>query len=409
MRLRQLSRKIGVPLSQIHTFLKEKNYALETDSNSKLTEEQEQLIKAHFHYAKEEDDQQITSKPTEIAPDIKEIVQESTEVAPDIKEIVQESTEVAPDIKEIVQEPTEVAPDIKEIVQEPTEVAPDIKEIVQEPTEVAPDIKEIVQEPTEVAPDIKEIVQEPTEVAPDIKEIVQEPTEVAPDIKEIVQEPTEVAPDIKEIVQEPTEVAPDIKEIVQEPTEILTQKVVPELVEKETFATADEKKNTAEAKPSGEGTNEVIRAAKQKLEGLKVVGKINLQKLNVKESLVVENIDTEPPIGKVKGKPVHKKIIEQRHTNQKGNNNKRSQKRTLTLEEKEAKKQRAIQRKNKQLKETQKQLKAAHYESKMRERKFLLPKKNRSKSSKNIEQDPEEVAVLIPKTIFGKFMRWLNT
>lgn len=280
MRLGQLSRKIGVQPSRISAFLEGENYTLEAGSNSKLTEEQELLVKTHFEYAEEE-----------VAPAID---------IPIVEEKVPETN---------------------------------------------------------------------TETIKEIQSTEQVEEETAT-IVNVLNE---------EIIE--TEVVEVVNDDIPLETE-LTDNDAP--VE-----------------------DEVIRAPKLKLEGLKVVGKIDLPEPKIKEDVteaadLTESSDAEISSPKTEDKPVRKKINQSR--------NRKPQKRTLTLEEKQSREERAKKRRSKQLKEKQKQLKAAHYESKMRERKPVSSKKNKRKSSKGeTEEYIQKVDFPAPKTLFGKFMRWLNT
>lgn len=276
MRLGQLSRKIGVQPSRISTFLEEKNYTLEAGSNSKLTEEQGELIKAHFDYVEEE-------------------------TVPAVN-----NTELNKEIVPIV---------------------------------------DVLQK------------EEATKKA--------EPLEDGEETSES---------DTREIIE---------KELV---AEINNEKNVEEL---EYATETDEDK--------------VIRAPKLKLEGLKVVGKIDLPEPKVKEEVTPTTDNTETPTVKVKEKPVRRKI------NQHKNHNTRPQKRTLTLEEKRAKKERERKRRNKEASAKKKQMKMAHYESKMRERELTSPKKSKRKTVKNEQQNTPEMTSPVPKSLFGKFLHWLNT
>ena len=292
MRLGQLSRKIGVQQSRISTFLEEKNYTLEAGSNSKLTEEQEQLIKTHFDYVEEE----------------------ATLVA-DILHTDAPATDTL------------------------------------------------------------------DSNAPVVDILKKEATPVA----NILNEEEDAA-------------ASDTS------TEEIVENGAPELVEESTTVTDLPK----EIVPSTEETtDEVIRAPKLKLDGLKVVGKIDLPEPKVKEEAATAADDTDSedikaPIEEVKEKPVRKKI------NQRGNQNRRPERRVLTLAEKREREERAKKRRDKERKEEQKQFKAAYYESKMRERKQVATKKKKKKATIQQEQRPE-VNTPAPTTLVGKFLKWLNT
>jgi len=305
MRLGQLSRKIGVQQSRISTFLEEKNYTLEAGSNSKLTEEQEQLIKTHFDYVEEE----------------------ATLVA-DILHTDAPATDTL------------------------------------------------------------------DSNAPVVDILKKEATPVA----NILNEEEDAA-------------ASDTS------TEEIVENGAPELVEESTTVTDLPK----EIVPSTEETtDEVIRAPKLKLDGLKVVGKIDLPEPKIKEEAATAADSTETkeeaatvadsPQKKgtandseeIKEKPVRKKI------NQRGSQNRRPERRILTLAEKREREERTKKKLEKERKEEEKQFRAAYYESKMRERKPVAAKKKKRKANIQEEQRPEEITPA-PTTLVGKFLKWLNT
>ncbi len=266
MRLGQLSRKIGIQPSRISVFLEQQNFTLEAGSNSKLTEEQEELVKTHFDYVEEEDAK-----------------------ASDTPEVNAEAVDALQ--------------------------------------------------------------------------------------KEGVTTKTESIEGDEEISKSDTE-------------EVIEEEVVAEIGKEESITELGSTTETTE--------DEVIRAPKLKLEGLKVIGKIDLP-----EPKIVTAVDSSETLGEeVKEKPIRKKL-----NNYKGN--RRPQKRTL--EEKREREERIKKRKRKEQKEKQKQLKAAHYESRMRELELTSPKKDKYKIITDDQQNIEKEVAPAPKSLFGKFMRWLNT
>ncbi len=307
MRLGQLARKVGVQPSRITTFLEEKNYTLEAGSNSKLTEEQEELIKDYFDYVEEEE--------TALAVDNSESKKETTKAVDTL----------------------------------PTDA-------------VAVGI--ISQD--------EEVIREAASSEAD-DNIEEEATPVA----DTIDDNKEATP-VADTIDNNKETTPAVDNL-------------PSDVKADTITKTEE--------------YEVIRAPKLKLEGLKVVGKLDLPELKTKEEEEdAKASDSNEEISdEVKEKPIRKKL-----NNYKGN--RRPQKQALTLEEKQARKLREKQNRNKRLKEEKKQLKTAYYESKMREMP-ISHKKNKHRYSEDVEEytQTQDTTSPAPTTLLGKFMRWLNT
>lgn len=148
---------------------------------------------------------------------------------------------------------------------------------------------------------------------------------------------------------------------------------------------------------------DVIKAPKVELPGLKVVGKIDLPEPKVKEETAEEDNSEETKEESTEGP----KVI--RH-------NRKNARRQLTEEEREARRQRNKREKAKRIarqearrKEQEerrvKEIKENHYKQKINKPvpPTKLKKKKASKAKSVEEQRPQ------PKTVLGKFWRWLNT
>jgi hypothetical protein len=147
---------------------------------------------------------------------------------------------------------------------------------------------------------------------------------------------------------------------------------------------------------------EVIKAPKIELSGLKVLGKIELPEPKKKE---VESIDEQSQVDQPIPAEVEKKPrTENRkpYTNRKETSNQRPEKNPIAIERErnafEAEKKKRAQLKHEKEKRTQ------HYLSKV---KVVAP----TKSVKLVKEEVEELTPMAPtpKTVWGKFMKWLNT
>lgn len=136
---------------------------------------------------------------------------------------------------------------------------------------------------------------------------------------------------------------------------------------------------------------ETIKAPKIDLEGLKVVGKIDLPEKPVAEP----QTDTE---------------LKEKRSNKKSKQNVRNGKRKYTKEEREAfaakKKQKAHE---KRVKEQEEQRRKAHYEKILEAQKNNPKKKKKVKKvSENHQNQKKKEKKPEPTTLWGKFKRWLN-
>lgn len=168
----------------------------------------------------------------------------------------------------------------------------------------------------------------------------------------------------------------------------------------------------------------VIKAPKVEVQGIKVVGKIELPK--TKEELAEElpqeehkedqtendadstDIDqAEKPEKKTKVSPVQKK--------KKSSRRKKPERKPTSHQEQEALAQKQHEERMKEEKLREKKKKKAHYEKMMQDRQQKSSKKSKtspsklkeiSKKNKSAQPKPTKKE---PKTLWGKFMRWLNT
>ena len=147
---------------------------------------------------------------------------------------------------------------------------------------------------------------------------------------------------------------------------------------------------------------DVIKAPKVELSGLKVLGKIELPAPKKKEiEPVAEQAESDQPIPAEVVKP-RSQENRKPYTNRKEVSNQRPVKNSIALERErkalEADKMKREQQKQEKEKRTQ------HYLSKV---KVVAP----TKSIKLVKEEVEEFtpSAPAPKTIWGKFMKWLNT
>lgn len=146
---------------------------------------------------------------------------------------------------------------------------------------------------------------------------------------------------------------------------------------------------------------EVIKAPKVELSGLKVLGKIDLPEPKKKE----EPAGDQPQIDQTIPAEVDKKPRQENrkpYPSRKETSSQRAGKNPIALERErnalEAEKKKRAQLKDEKEKRTQ------HYLSKV---KVVAP----TKSVKLVKEEVEELTLMapVPKTLWGKFKRWLNT
>ncbi|MFA5575459.1 MAG: hypothetical protein WC994_10490 [Brumimicrobium sp.] len=148
----------------------------------------------------------------------------------------------------------------------------------------------------------------------------------------------------------------------------------------------------------------VIKAPKIEVEGVKVVGKIDLPEKKV----ITKDEDPESEIARevtpTSTKEVRKQKIAKPH------NRKRNTK-TLSYDEQIKKEKREHSKKIQQKREAEKRKKKAYYENLMKERnQSNLQKKKKIKTkAKSTKQKQVEIQEIEkPKSIWGKFIYWLN-
>lgn len=213
------------------------------------------------------------------------------------------------------------------------------------------------------------------------------------------QESEEIVDKEPQVVADDLPQEPVVAEI--EPEELTTEDIEEATVPQEPTATPHpavmeglDEEEIGHAMMQAMSGAEVIKAQKVALQGLKVLGKIELPEKKVKEA-----DDTE--------------------TSESGQEPKRTAKRQrLSDEEREkrrikAKKMREKQAEQKQLREKEKALKQikkkkeSHYKQKVDK---VAPKKTAKKSAKQIRKEiAKKEAEMAPRTWLGKFWRWLNT
>jgi hypothetical protein len=144
---------------------------------------------------------------------------------------------------------------------------------------------------------------------------------------------------------------------------------------------------------------ELIKAPKVELTGLKVLGKIELPEPKKKEVSETETTDTtQEQVEKIKSRPATKRNITrpERQTNQKSWQNPIAVQREREQREAEEKKQAALER--------EKEKRRIHYLNKV---KTGQPTKA-IRLYDEAEEAPVKPVAAKPKTLWGKFINWLN-
>jgi len=196
---------------------------------------------------------------------------------------------------------------------------------------------------------------------------------------------THFAPEkLSEILQTSTE------ETVVEPVMQSTQVVVEEAPEIAIEAPVAEEQAT-ETEETPVGPVEVIRVAKVELQGLKVLGKIDLPEPKKKE----EQTDSEQPEQQVNQPP--RREFQRR-------NDRREREWRNPLEQKRQQEAREAEEKRRENAEKQKEKRANHYYSKV---KSVPTKAVRRFEEQTVVEDIEVSES--PKGLFGKFLRWLKS
>lgn len=143
-----------------------------------------------------------------------------------------------------------------------------------------------------------------------------------------------------------------------------------------------------------------IKAPKRELGGLKVVGKIDLPDPRVKkESEKNEQEEAQGNLRKSNGKFPKTPLSEEERERRRLQEKRKREKHEQRLEE---------QRKEKERKAL-KALKEAHYREKLERKKSKQPQHLKQFDQKGSDSQHKEQQQTQPKTLLGKFWRWLNT
>ncbi|MEQ8238654.1 MAG: hypothetical protein RIA69_05545 [Cyclobacteriaceae bacterium] len=140
--------------------------------------------------------------------------------------------------------------------------------------------------------------------------------------------------------------------------------------------------------------DEVIRAPKISLEGLKVVGKIDLPEPKSKEEIHKEKDDTK---AKRKSKNYRSEQTEEE----------KEARRIRNREIKERRLQKEKEREQQEREERERKAKEEFYRKKLVTEKAAL--KNKKAKRKEIKKQDEHIIKSKPKSALGKFWQWLNT
>lgn len=271
---------------------------------------------------------------------------------------------------------------------------------------------------------VKEKVK--VEVIEEVDEIISTPseeTQVSVDASEeiVVEEPAAESESITEELSIEVEATESEIETISEP-EILAQEILPEpIIETESIEeTILETVEELEDHPINRLQDGVIKAPKVELRGLKVVGKIELPqpKLKVVEETVETTSEDGEPITEV---PVKTEVVEDtskvRYYKPQRKNNRRPQLTPEQLEEKRIRSKKAKERREREQEErdkakaekAKKELKEQHYKEQMAKSTSAKKSiKKKKKSGPEVSQKPK-TKLPPPKTLLGKFWRWLNT
>lgn len=158
----------------------------------------------------------------------------------------------------------------------------------------------------------------------------------------------------------------------------------------------------------------VIKAPKPEIEGVKVVGKIDLPepKKESEEEKDRENNETDSADSSESSDRTEEKEKTVRSRAQgKKNRPKRKTKEVLSHEEKKKREEARYRKEQEAKKKREKELKRKNYEKLMQEKAASVTSKKSSKRKKKrpTKSTKREAMKEEPKTLWGKFMRWLNT
>jgi len=154
----------------------------------------------------------------------------------------------------------------------------------------------------------------------------------------------------------------------------------------------------------------IIKAPKLEVEGIKVVGKIDLPEkaIEVEETItdddqtIQEDSENKPE----KTIEISKEI--KRDSNRKPVKNKpRRTKQGFSLEEQKRQEIEAYERRKKEQKEAEKRKKQKHYEKNLKDKQAKSTPKKKKPKKKIEHKNQQETSQ--PKSLWGKFIKWLNT
>ncbi|MEM9338641.1 MAG: hypothetical protein AAGA66_07935 [Bacteroidota bacterium] len=349
MRLGQLARKHDLPVQEVITYLESKSSTLEPyNPNSKLDEATENQVLDYFEIAIEEPELTHEPEQEELTP---QPIPEPETHTEELTLANENTLSTESPIEELV------APVV--MVNErsaPVEVAE-----LQEPEPVTPD---------PVAPD--PVAPDPATPMDDIM-LAEGEIEFLPEKKheaEIVAETERIAMEPEEVDQTESPVLPKEEEVIQ------TDQLLELLESEETPPDLDKIR--------------LIKAPKRELSGLKVLGKVTLPEPKKKED---------------------------KNKSEKGNNAKpqlseeeRERRRLKAKRKKEAYEARQQKRRKEEETQKQKALKEAHYKQKLERAQAQQVKQKHNKHKKpELEAKAFNERNAKPKTVLGKFWRWLNT
>jgi hypothetical protein len=139
----------------------------------------------------------------------------------------------------------------------------------------------------------------------------------------------------------------------------------------------------------------LIKAPKKELSGLKVVGKIELTEPKIKRSEISEEQKKDP-----------KHEINSRHQKRQSQEDDLEKNRLRIKRNKEEYEQRQEKQRREKEKKARKAIREVHYKQKIERSRSNHPN-NKNKKQLKLHEVKEKIPV--PKTLFGKFLRWLNT
>lgn len=323
MRLSQAARKLNVSTVTITDYLAEKGDVVDSNPNTKLTFEQLETLAAHFKNSEllGDDSKAESSAPSPAA--------EKSAGDGEIlyfRDSPKPQTTVSETPKEVSQEPEKIVFDNK--LQGTTVVGkidldkkpspPKLKEVVVETPPPTPKV-----EVTPPAPTPPPVVEEQPKVEPTKEVVVEAPKPIVEEPKVIVEPPKVVEQPQEE---KPTE-APKPEKVVEQPVAELAAKSKGELKEEPKTDKKPKDKPTEAVKPKkvevvAEEEIELIKAKGDKLQGLKVLGKIELpnkddnSRKKRKRKRVVKQVE-KPRDGAAIGTPVPTKSATPAPTNDK--------------------------------------------------------------------------------------------